>query len=67
MSNLTRNKDSGKFCSPYSEPLNKNIIGLRLPASMEEEVRQLAGKDLSGWIRDAIAQKLAQERNKIVM
>lgn len=64
MSYKGRNGATGKFCSPYSEPLNKNTIGLRLPPTMEEEVRRIAGKDLSAWIRDAIARKLEEEQNK---
>lgn len=51
----------GKFGSPYPEPLAKKIIGVRLPVSMDATVRELAGDDLSEWIREAIAEKLARE------
>lgn len=52
----------GKFSSPYPEPLAKKIIGVRLPVSMDAAVRELAGDDLSEWIREAIAARLEQER-----
>ncbi len=52
----------GKFGSPYPEPLAKKIIGVRLPVSMDAAVRELAGDDLSEWIREAIAARLEQEK-----
>lgn len=51
----------GKFASPYSEPLAKKVIGVRLPQSMDAIVREVAGDDLSEWIREAIAARLRAE------
>lgn len=51
---------TGRFCPTNSEPLGKRI-GIRLPASTENRVRQVAGKDLSDWVREAIEEKLARE------
>lgn len=56
-----RNDKTGKFRSLNPEPLGKKIVGIRLSPSMEAEVRQIAGDDLSQWIRQAIAEKLARE------
>ncbi len=55
---LTRFKQVG------TEPMAKKVIGVRLPASMDASVRELAGDDLSQWIREAIAEKLARETKK---
>lgn len=41
--------------------MGKKIVGIRLSPSMEAQVRQIAGDDLSRWIRQAIAEKLARE------
>lgn len=57
------NKNTGKFCSPNPEPLAKRIISVRLPVSIDSRVRELAGNELSEWIRQAIAEKLAREDN----
>lgn len=55
---LTRYKQVG------TEPMAKKVIGVRLPVSMDAAVRELAGDDLSQWIREAIAEKLARETKK---
>lgn len=55
---LTRYKQVG------TEPMAKKVIGVRLPVSMDASVRELAGDDLSQWIREAIAEKLARETKK---
>ncbi len=56
-----QDRKTGKFCSPNPEPLGKKIVGVRLPESMEAQLRQVGGKDLSGWIREAIAEKLERD------
>lgn len=55
---------NGKFLSPNPEPLAKKAVFARLPVSMDAAVRELAGDDLSAWIREAIAARLQQEKNK---
>ena len=62
----TRDQKSGKFRSPCSEALDSTPISVKLTPSMKEQVRRLAGNDLSAWVRDAIAQKLAQEQENSV-
>lgn len=44
-----------------SEPLAKKVVSTRLPESIDIKVRELAGKDLSEWLRVAIAEKLERE------
>lgn len=61
MKNYTHNKATGKFCSPNPEPLAKKAVSARLPVSIDTAVRELAGEDLSNWVREAIAEKLARE------
>jgi hypothetical protein len=57
-----RDKKTGKFCVPWPEPISKRQIGVRLPESMDSAVRELAGDDLSNWVRQAIAEKLEREQ-----
>ncbi len=57
-----RDERTGKFCLVASEPISKKQIGVRLPVSMEEKLRQIAGKDMSAWVREAIAEKLEREQ-----
>lgn len=61
MKNYTHNEKTGKFCSPNPEPLAKKVVSARLPVSIDRAVRELAGEELSQWIREAIAEKLARE------
>lgn len=56
-----RDKRTGKFRLVESEPISKKQIGVRLPLSMEEKLRQIAGKDMSAWVREAIAEKLERD------
>lgn len=52
----------GNFKSPNPEPMAKRIIGVRLPVSVDLEVREVAGEALAEWVRQAIAEKLARDR-----
>lgn len=45
----------------YDGPVARKIIGARLPILMDAKVRELAGLNLSSWVRDAIAEKLERE------
>ncbi|MBV8883830.1 MAG: hypothetical protein JO235_07495 [Chroococcidiopsidaceae cyanobacterium CP_BM_RX_35] len=54
----------GYFAVKGSEPLAKNAVAVRLPESMDKELRLLAGDHLSEWLRGVIAEKLEQERQK---
>jgi len=60
MKNYTHNQKPGKFCSPNPEPLARKAVSAKLPVSVDTAVHGLAGDDLSKWIRQAIAEKLAR-------
>lgn len=62
MARKYEHKKNGDFAPLYSEPMSRKVIGVRLPISLESELRQVAGDDISGWIRRAIATQLKQER-----
>ena len=51
----------GYFEVKGSEPLAKLALSVRVPESMDVQVRQIAGEDLSSWLRSAIAEKLTRE------
>lgn len=61
MKRAVQHDENGKFCSPNPEPLGKKIVGVRLPASIEAQLRSINGKDLSAFIREAIAEKLERD------
>ena len=52
----------GYFNAMGDEPLSRQQIGTKLPLSLEKEVRQVAGDNLSAWIREAIIEKLEREQ-----
>ncbi len=52
----------GKFSSQYREPRGKPLA-LRLPESLDKELRELAGDNLKQWVEDAIALKIKQEKS----
>ncbi len=51
----------GHFQVKGSEPLAKKPVMARLPVSIDTTVRELAGDELSNWIREAIAEKLERD------
>ncbi len=55
----------GYFKLKGAEPLAKKAVMARLPISMDAAVREIAGDDLSDWIRQAIAEKLEREQQGI--
>ncbi len=54
----------GHFQVKGSEPLAKKPVMARLPVSIDTTVRELAGDELSNWIREAIAEKLEREQQQ---
>lgn len=58
----TRDQKTGKFRSPCSEALDPTPLSVKLTASMKQEIRQIAGSDMSAWIREAIISRLEQEK-----
>lgn len=53
----------GKFGSPYNEPQGEPIA-FRLPISLDRSLREIAGDDLKGWVKQAITEKLARENQQ---
>lgn len=52
----------GYFQVQGSEPVAKKPLTVKLPVSMDAAVREIAGENLADWVRDAIAEKLAKEK-----
>ncbi len=61
MSNPNPNRAT-RFAQVGKEPLAKKAVTARLPVSIDKTVRELAGDDLSNWIREAIREKLEREQ-----
>lgn len=51
-----------RFQVKGSEPLSKKVIGLRLPESLDEEIRSWAGEDLSERVRRYVIEGMNQDR-----
>lgn len=51
---------NGRFYSE-SEP-NTFKLTLRMPESLAQEMKQAAGVEMAAWVRDAIAEKVAREK-----
>jgi hypothetical protein len=51
----------GKFSSHYVERRG-DPIALRLPASLDEQIRELAGDDLKEWITQVLAREVERSR-----
>lgn len=64
MSN-SRPNPATRFKQVSNVPMSKKAIGVRLPIDMDVVVRELAGDDLSNWIRQAIAEKLEREQQTV--
>ena len=58
-----RDTQSGKFVTD-KEPVVSKPIALRLPPSLEAELRTYAGDAVAPWIREAIAEKLEREKQQ---
>lgn len=43
------------------KPLGKKPLAVRVPEDMDSALRRVAGNDVSAWVREAIAEKLARE------
>ena len=53
----------GYFAVRGDEPLAKRSIAVRLPESIDVQLRQAQGKDLSDWLRRTIIEKLEREQS----
>ena len=66
MSKPRNTTGKGYFRVKGSEPLAKRAISVRLPESLDAELRQTVGGDLSDWLRRVIAEKLEEEKAQTV-
>jgi hypothetical protein len=57
-----RDTQSGKFVTDQ-EPVVSKPISVRLPPSLEAELRAVAGDAVAPWIREAIAEKLERDKD----
>lgn len=53
--------EQGNFKSPNPVRLSKKVRGIRLPIDLEPIILELAGDDLSGWLRQAAIEKAERE------
>lgn len=58
-----RDVQSGQFVTD-SEPVVSKPISVRLPPSLEAELRAVAGDRIAPWIREAIAEKLKRVKHQ---
>ncbi len=52
----------GYFTVKGEEPLSKRTVTVRLPESIDAELRQEIGEGLSDWMRQAIIEKWEQQK-----
>ena len=52
-----------KYTSPYSEPLAKDMIGVRLPVELDSFVRSLPNR--TEWLRRAIAAQYERDMQQL--
>ena len=57
-----RDAKTGKFGQTGKEPKGPPIA-LRLPRSLDSQLREAAGPDVNSWIERAIAEKLGQQKS----
>lgn len=55
----------GYFTVRGKEPLAKRAIAVRLPESLDNEVREVAGDGLSDWLRAAIIEQLKRDKENL--
>jgi len=53
--------DQGNFKSPNPVRLSKKVRGVRLPVDLEPIIIELAGDDMSEWLRQAAIEKADRE------
>ena len=68
MSKPRNTTGKGYFAVKGKEPLSKRTVTLRLPESVDAEMRQEIGSELSEWMRQAIIEKWKERKeNRIHM
>ena len=56
-----RDRETGKFQSSDPEGLDPRPVSVKLSPAMKQILKQKVGSDISSWIRQAIAEKIARE------
>ena len=65
MSKARNKTGKGYFTVEGSEPLAKRPVAVRLPESLDSELREIAGKDLTNWLRKAILEQLKKDKENL--
>ena len=58
----TRDNETGKYRSSYPQGLDPKPLVVKVFPGMREQIKAVAGTDLSNWVREAIAEKLEREQ-----
>ena len=58
----TRDQETGKYRSSYPQGLDPKPLVVKVFPGTKEQIKKLAGSDLSEWVRQAIAEKLEREQ-----
>lgn len=56
-------KSDYKFKPDGEKALSRKVVGTKVPVELESLLREKHGKNLSTWIRSAIAEKLEREQS----
>lgn len=66
MSKARNTTGRGYFTVQGREPLAKRAVAVRLPESVDAELRQEIGEDLNDWLRQAIIEQWVKHKKKTV-
>lgn len=58
-----RTQKETQFKPDGEKALARKVVGAKIPVELESLLREKHGKDLSAWIRSAIAEKLEREQS----
>ena len=56
----------GGFTTKGSEPLAKRSVSVRLPQSIDLELKEIVGDNLTEWLRKTIIENLEIEKAKLM-
>ena len=57
--------EQGNFKSPNPVRLSKKVRGVRLPVDLEPVIIELAGEDISAWLRQAAIEKADRDTGRL--
>lgn len=66
MSKARNTTGRGYFTVQGREPLAKRAVAVRLPESVDAELRQEIGEDLNNWLRQAIIEQWVKHKKETV-